>query len=55
MGKQDDLRAIGAFLEEAAEYGLEAEVIYTALRHIQEDPSTSVTVAMQIAMDEWIK
>ena len=55
MGKQDDLRTIGAFLEEAAEYGLEAEVVYTALRHIQEDPSTSVTVAMQIAMDEWIK
>ena len=55
MGKQDDLRTIGAFLEEAVEYGLEAEVIYTALKHVQEDPSTSVTVAMQIAMDEWIK
>jgi hypothetical protein len=55
MGKQDDLRTIGTFLEEAGEYGLEAEVVYTALKHIQEDPSTSVIVAMQIAMDEWIK
>jgi len=55
MGKQEELRTIGTFLEEAAEYGLEAEVIYTALKNMQEDPSTSVTVAMQIAMDEWIK
>jgi hypothetical protein len=55
MGKQDDLRTIGAFLDEAAEYGLEAEVIYTALKNMQEDPNLTPAQAMQFGCDEWIK
>jgi hypothetical protein len=55
MGKQDELKAISVFLEEAAEYGLEAEVIYTALKYMQEDSSISPSQAIQIGMDEWIK
>ena len=37
MGKQDELKTISVFLDEASEYGLEAEVIYTALKNMQED------------------
>jgi len=55
MGKQDELRTIGLFLEEAAEYGLEVEVIYTALKHMQEDPNLTPAQAMQFGMDEWVK
>ena len=55
MGKQEELRTIGTFLEEAAEYGLEAEVIYTALKNMQEDPNLTPAQAMQFGMEEWIK
>ena len=55
MGKQDDLKTIAAFLEEAAEYGLEAEVVYTALKHMQEDPNLTPAQAVQFGADEWIK
>ena len=55
MGKQDELRTIGAFLEEAAEYGLEAEVIYTALKNMQEDSNLTPAQAMQFGMEECIK
>ena len=46
MGKQEDLRTIGTFLDEAAEYGLEAEVVYTALKSMQEDPTLNPSQAM---------
>ena len=55
MGKQDDLKTISALLEEAAEHGLEAEVIYFALRYMQEDPTMSPAIAFQYGCEEWIK
>jgi hypothetical protein len=55
MGKQDDLRTIAAFLDEAAEYGLEAEVIYSALKNMQEDSNLTPAQAMQFGVDEWVK
>jgi len=55
MGKQDELKTIAIFLEEAAEHGLEAEVIYTALRNMQEDPNLTPAQAMQFGVEEWIK
>ncbi len=55
MGKQDELRAIAVYLEEAAEYGLEAEVVYTALKSMQEDPTLSPAQAVQLGADEWVK
>jgi hypothetical protein len=55
MGKQNDLAVIATLIEEAAEYGLEAEVIYTAIKHAQEDADISPAQAIQIGMDEWIK
>ena len=55
MGKQDELKNISVFLDEAAEYGLEAEVIYTALKNMQEDPNLTPAQAMQFGMEEWVK
>ena len=55
MGKQDELRTISTFLDEASEYGLEAEVIYTALKNMQEDSNLTPAQAMQFGMEEWIK
>ena len=55
MGKQDELKTISVFLDEASEYGLEAEVIYTALKNMQEDPNLTPSQAMQFGMEEWIK
>ena len=55
MGKQDDLKTIATFIEDAAEHGLEAEVVYTALKYMQEDSNLTPTQAMQFGVDEWIK
>jgi len=55
MGKQDELKTISVFLDEAAEYGLEVEVIYTALKNMQEDPNLTPAQAMQFGMEEWVK
>jgi hypothetical protein len=55
MGKQEELKTIAVFLDEAAEYGLEAEVIYTALKNMQEDSNLTPAQAMQFGMEEWIK
>ena len=45
MGKQDELKTISVFLDEASEYGLEAEVIYTALKNMQEDSNLTPSQA----------
>jgi hypothetical protein len=55
MGKQDELKTISTFLDEASEYGLEAEVIYTALKNMQEDSNLTPSQAMQFGMEEWVK
>ena len=55
MGRQDELRTIGVFLEEAAEYGLEAEVIYTAIKIAQEDPTITPVQAIKLGSEEWVK
>ena len=55
MGRQDELKAINNFIEEAAEYGLEAELIYTALLYMREDSSLSPSQAMKLGAEEWIK
>ena len=55
MGKYDEIKTIGAFLEEAIDNGLEAEVVYTALKAMKEDETLSPSQAIQMGMDEWIK
>jgi hypothetical protein len=55
MGKQDELRSIGKSIEDAAEYGLEAEVVYTALHYMKEDTNLTPSQAIQLGLEEWIK
>jgi hypothetical protein len=49
------MAVISTLLDEAMEFGLEIEVIYTALKTMRDDDAISPVQAFQHAMDEWIK
>jgi hypothetical protein len=49
------MKVIGVLLDEAMEYGMEIEVIYSALKIMGEDDSLTPSQAFQEAMNEWIK
>lgn len=55
MSTQQELKVIGVLLEEAMEYGLEAEVVHSALKAMQEDNTLHPSQAVQYAMEDWIK
>ena len=50
-----DLDVINVLLSEAMEHGLESEVIFSALKAMKEDNTLTPALAMQTAMDDWIK
>jgi len=51
----EDLRIINEALQEARNYGLEVEVIKSALNSMKTNPNQSTTDAMQSGLNEWIK
>lgn len=51
----EDLQTIYTILQEAKEYGLETEVILSALQSMKGNPNQSLTEAMHTGMGEWIK
>lgn len=51
----DELSLISNILKTAAEYKLESEVIYSALKFIKEDSSLSIKEAVERGYQEWIK
>jgi hypothetical protein len=57
MAKKQDLAEIVELvfqtLEQASEYGLEAEIIATAMQKLQKNPDMDISVALQSAMIEW--
>jgi hypothetical protein len=55
MSAQTDIKVIEILLDEAMESGMEIEVIYSALKHMQEDPEMTPAQAFQYGMDEWVK
>lgn len=55
MAQNTDMKVIGVLLDEAMDNGLEVEVIYYALKAMQEDPTMSPAQAFQAGMDEWVK
>jgi len=55
MSVQTEMKVIGVLLDEAMNEGLELEVIYAALKAMQEEPTLTPTQAFQIGMDEWVK
>ena len=55
MSAQTEMKVISILLDEAMEYGLEVEVIYSALKLMREDDAITPSQAMQEAMNEWVK
>jgi hypothetical protein len=51
----DEIKAIYSMLQEAKEYGLETEVVWSALNSLKSDPTQTVVEAMSDGVDEWIK
>jgi hypothetical protein len=49
------MKVIGVLLDEAMDNGLEVEVIYYALKAMQEDSTLSPAQAFQEGMNEWVK
>ena len=57
MSNEDckNMETINNALNGAAEYGLEVEVVYWALKAIKENPSLSIEEAIEIGFLEWVK
>jgi hypothetical protein len=55
MAKQDEIKKINSLLSEAIDAGLEAEVVYTALKTMREDETLSPSQAMTIGVEEWVR
>jgi len=57
MAKNQELLEIidlvGQALHEAAEYGLQIEVMASAMQQLQKNPGMDISVALQNAMLEW--
>jgi hypothetical protein len=50
-----EIESINLIIEKSAEYGLVAEVVWSALLAIQKDPKLSVTEAIHSGHWEWCK
>jgi hypothetical protein len=50
-----NMEAINNALNGAAEYGLEVEVVYWALKAMKENPSLRIEEAIEIGFWEWVK
>lgn len=53
--KEDELIVIDQILDRAIEYGYEVEVIYWALKAMQNNPELTPSAAMTLGVTEWIK
>lgn len=52
---QKDLDYIDYLLTLTRDHKLEAEMIYSALQEMKNDPSLGIVEAIQLGYDEWIK
>ena len=53
--EQDELKVIDQVLDQSMEVGLEVEVIYWALKAMQQDPKLTPSAAMLLGVTEWVK
>ena len=51
----EQLEKIAMYLQDAQKYGLQAEVVYFALKCIKENPDKSLDDAMAYGYYEWCK
>jgi len=49
----DELTEIDRILSNVENHGLVIEVVYTALKEMKENPSSSPLLALQIASEDW--
>ena len=50
----EELQIVDNLLLNAAEYGLQSEVVTWALQNMKENPDLSIGDAMEISYSEWI-
>jgi hypothetical protein len=50
-----ELDEVNEALKLASEYGLLAEVVWSALEYMKRQPDVTLTEAMQYGVSEWIK
>ena len=58
MEKHDviqELDYVQSLLDEASEWGLEAEVVTFALKYMKENPNLAISDAITFGYEEWIK
>jgi hypothetical protein len=53
--EQEELNVIDQVLDQSMEVGLEVEVIYWALKAMQQNPALTPSAAMLLGVTEWIK
>ena len=51
----EELQVIGQVLQEAKEWGVETEVVWSALESMKRNPNQSLAEAIYDGMSEWIK
>lgn len=51
----EEMNIVQSILLDATSYGLQTEVVTYALKSMKEDPTLSISMAMSIGYDEWIK
>jgi len=50
-----EMSLVADCLKEAGEYGLEAEIVTWALKAMKQDPSLSISQAIEYGFYEWVK
>lgn len=53
--RENDMNAILLCLKGSRKYQLEVEVVYTAMKYLQNNPNISIEDAIHNGFEEWIK
>lgn len=51
----EELNTANNILKDAEQNGMQVEVVYYALKFMKEDPKLTITDALMLGHDEWIK
>ena len=55
MGATVEIRDISSALEEAQNYGLLTEVVWSAMHYMKENPEATLSDAISYGLLEWVK
>ena len=55
INKYEDLNYISNIIKEAGEFGIEAEVVWSAMLALKKNPKMSISDAMENRRTEWLK